>query len=61
MSSFNSRGINSQMVYQSAQQVIPPASVSPDQRNSGVASAFVVACTVAQLRIQLGRDLVVVY
>ncbi len=60
-SSFNSRGINSQMVYQSAQQVIPPASTAPSQKNSGVASAFVVACTVAQLRIQLGRDLVVVY
>ena len=61
MSSFNSRGINSQMVYQSASQTIPAASVSPDLNNSGVASAFVVACTTAQLRIQLGRDLVVVY
>lgn len=61
MSAFNSRGINSQMVYQSASQVVPVASVSPDLNNSGSASAFVVACTTAQLRIQLGRDLVVVY
>lgn len=61
MSSFNSRGINSQMVYQSSQQVIPAASVSPDLNNSGVAQCFVVASTVAQLRIQLGRDLQVVY
>jgi hypothetical protein len=61
MSAFNSRGINSQMVYQSASQNVPVASTTPDLNNSGVASAFVVACTTAQLRIQLGRDLVVVY
>lgn len=60
-SAFNSRGINSQLVWQSQAQTIPPASAGLDLNNSGVASAFVVACSVAQLRIQLGRDLVVVY
>ena len=61
MSSFNSRGINSQMVYQSGSQLIPAASTGTDLNNSGQASAFVVAASVAQLRIQMGRDLVVVY
>jgi hypothetical protein len=61
MSSFNSRGINSQMVYAGSALTIPAASVSPDLNNSGIATCFVVASTVAQLRIQLGRDLLVVY
>jgi hypothetical protein len=60
-SSFSSRGINSQMVFAGNSLVVPPASVSPDLNNSGSASCFVVASTVAQLRIQLGRDLLVVY
>lgn len=61
MSSFNSRGINSQMVYAGNGLTVPIASTAPDLNNSGTATAFVVAQTVAQLRIQLGRDLLVVY
>ena len=60
-SSFNSRGINSQMVYGGSSLTIPAASASPNLNNSGTASCFVVAETVAQLRIQLGRDLLVIY
>ena len=49
------------MVYAGTGLTIPAASTAPDLNNSGTATAFVVAQTVAQLRIQLGRDLLVVY
>ena len=63
MAGMSSRGINSQMVFQSGQQTIPAAPVPPslDLNNSGTASCFVVASTVSQLRINLGRDLQVIY
>jgi len=60
-SAYNSRGINTQCVFQTAGCVVPAASVSPDLNNSGSASAYVVVCTVAKLVIQKGRDLVVQY
>ena len=64
MASMNSRGINSQMVFQSGQQTIPVDSSIADPldlNDSGTASCFVVASTLSQLRINLGRDLQVIY
>lgn len=54
-SGYNSRGINTQMVFQSQAQSIPTA----DQINSGSISSFVIAETTAKLMIALGRDLAV--
>lgn len=53
---YNSRGINTQMVFQSQAQTIPPAA---GQVDSGVISSFVVAETTAKLMIAVGRDLAV--
>jgi hypothetical protein len=53
---YNSRGINTQMVFQSSGQVVP---VADSGTNSGTASCFVIAETTAKLMIQLGRDLAV--
>lgn len=55
-SGYNSRGINTQMVFQSQAQTIPPAA---GQIDSGSISSFVVAETTAKLMIALGRDLAV--
>ena len=55
-SGYNSRGINTQMVFQSQSQTIPPAA---GQTNTGSISSFVVAETTAKLMIALGRDLAV--
>lgn len=54
---YNSRGVNTQMVMQCSQLVVPAADV--DKGDSGVASCFVIACTTAKLMVQLGRDLAV--
>jgi len=53
---YNSRGINTQMVFQSQAQTIPPAA---GQTDSGVISSFIVAETTAKLMIAVGRDLAV--
>lgn len=55
-SGYNSRGINTQMVFQSQAQTIPPAG---GQVDSGAISSFVIAETTAKLMIALGRDLAV--
>jgi hypothetical protein len=55
-SGYNSRGVNTQMVFQSQAQVIPAAD---GETNTGVISCFVVAETTAKLMIALGRDLAV--
>ncbi len=55
-SGYNSRGINTQMVFQSQAQTIPPAA---GQVDSGVISSFVICETTAKLLIALGRDLAV--
>jgi len=55
-SGYNSRGINTQMVFQSQAQTVPPAA---GQVDSGVISSFVVCETTAKLLIALGRDLAV--
>jgi len=58
MSGLNSRGINSTMVLQVTGQVIP---ASDGETNSGVAQCFVLVETTAQLRIELGRDIAVMW
>ncbi len=60
-SGYNSRGVNTQCVFQTAGCVVPVATVSPDLNDSGSASAYVVALTTAKLIIQKGRDLIVQY
>ena len=55
-SGYNSRGVNTQMVFQSSAQTIP---ASDGNTNTGVISCFVVAETTAKLMIALGRDLAV--
>ena len=55
-SGYSSRGVNTQMVFQSQAQSIPAAD---GETNTGVISCFVVAETTAKLMIALGRDLAV--
>jgi hypothetical protein len=58
-SGYNSRGINSTMVWQASGLVVPAADAA--LANSGSVSSFVVAETTAQLRIEVGRDLAVMF
>ena len=56
-SGYNSRGINSTMVFQASGLNIPVAGGA----NSGSVSSFIVAETTASLRIEVGRDLAVMF
>ena len=49
------------MVLQSSNQVIPATSGTASPYDSGVAQCFVVVETTAQLRIELGRDIAVMW
>ncbi len=55
-SGYNSRGINTQMVFQAQSMVVPAAA---GQRDSGTASSFIVLETTSKLLVQSGRDLAV--
>ena len=57
---YDSRGLNTQMVYEVTGMTVPPAAPTASQE-TGVLSASCVVSTTATLNIGLGRDLMVVW
>jgi hypothetical protein len=57
---YDSRGLNTQMVYEVTGMTVPAAAPTASQE-TGVLSASCVVSTTATLNIGLGRDLMVVW